>query len=117
MCDNLLKREQKSVVPSHDCVKDLADKFITYFNDKISNIRKDLEKAPISASQTPDDIFNKVDGEALDSFAEVSEDDIRKIIDSSPTQSCALDPIPTWLLKNCDDALIPVPTLIVNTSL
>ena len=44
VCDNLLNREQKSVLPSHDCVKDLADKFITYFNDKVSNIRKDLEK-------------------------------------------------------------------------
>ena len=82
VCDNLLNREQKSVLPSHDCVKDLADKFITYFNDKISNIRKDLEKAPISTSQTPHDIFIKFDGEVLDSFTEVSEDDIRKIIHS-----------------------------------
>ena len=117
MCDNLLNREQKSVLPSHDCVKDLADKFITYFNDKISNIRKDLEKAPISTSQTPHNIFSKFDGEVLDSFTEVSEDDIRKIILSSPTKSCALDPIPTWLLKKCEDELIPVLTLIVNTSL
>ena len=117
MCDNLLNREQKSVLPSHDCVKDLADKFITYFNDKISNIRKDLEKAPISTSQTPHDIFIKFDGEVLDSFTEVSEDDIRKIIHSSPTKSCALDPIPTWLLKKCEDELIPILTLIVNTSL
>ena len=53
MCDSLLNREQKSVLPSHDCVQDLADKFVTYFNDKISNIRKDLDKAPISTSQTP----------------------------------------------------------------
>ena len=87
VCDNLLNREQKSVLPSHDCVKDLADKFITYFNDKISNIRKDLEKAPILTSQTPHDIFIKFDGEVLDSFTEVSEDDIRKIIHSSPTKS------------------------------
>ena len=117
VCDNLLNREQKSVLPTHDCVKDLADKFITYFNDKISNIRKDLEKAPISTSQTPHDIFIKFDGEVLDSFTEVSDDDIRKIIHSSPTKSCALDPIPTWLLKKCEDELIPVLTLIVNTSL
>ena len=47
---------------------------------KLSNIRKDLEKAPISTSQTPQDIFNNFDGEVLDSFTEVSEDDIRKII-------------------------------------
>ena len=86
---------------THDCVKDLADKFITYFNDKISNIRKDLEKA-----QTPQEIFNKFDGEVLDSFTEVSEDDIRKNIHSSPTKSCALDPIPTWLLKKCEDVRI-----------
>ena len=117
VCENLLNREQKSILPSHDCVKDLADKFIIYFNDKISNIRKDLEKAPISTSQTPQDIFNNFDGEVLDSFTEVSEDDIRKIIYSSPTKSCALDSIPTWLLKKCDDELIPVLTLIVNTSL
>ena len=117
MCDNLLNREQKSVLPSHDCVKDIADKLITYFNDEISIIRKDLEKAPISTSQTPQDIFNKLDGEVLDSFTEVSEDDVRKIIHSSPTKSCALDPIPTWLLKKCEDELIPVLTLIVDTSL
>ena len=103
VCDNLLNRWRKSVLTSHDCVKDLADKFVTYFNDRISNIRKDLEKAPISTSQTSQDIFNKFGGEVLDSFTEVSEDDIRKIINSSPTKSCALDPIPTWLLKKCED--------------
>ena len=115
MCDNLLNREQKSVLPSHDCIKDLADKSITYFNDKISTIWKDLEKAP--TSQTPQDIFNKFDGEVLDSFTEVSEDDVRNIIHSSPTKSCALDPILTWLLKKCEDELIHVLTLIVITSL
>ena len=97
--------------------KNLADKCITYLNDEISNIRKDLEKAPISTSQTPQDILNKFAGEVLDSSSEVSEDDIRKGIHSSPTKSCALDPIPMWLLKKCEDEFIPVLTLIVNTSM
>ena len=117
VCDNLLNREQKSVLPSHACVKDLAEKFITYFDNKISDIRKDLEKAPKSTSQTFQDIFIKFDGEVLDSFANLLEDDVRKIIHSLPTKSCALDPIHTWLLKKCEDELIPVLTLIVNTSL
>ena len=43
--------------------------------------------------------------------------DIRKIISSSPTKSCALDPIPTWLLNQCQDQLAPVLTTIVNASL
>ena len=117
VCDNLLNQEQKSFLSSHDWVKALADKFIIYFNDKISNIRKDLEKAPISTSQTPRDIFNKFEGKVLDSITEVLEDDVRKTIHSSPTKSCALEPIPTWLLKKCEDELISVFTLIVNTSL
>ena len=35
----------------------------------------------------------------------------------SPTKSCALDPIPTWLLKACTDSLVPLVTRIVNESL
>ena len=42
VCDNLLNREQKYVTPPYDCIKYLANKFINYFNDKISNIRKYL---------------------------------------------------------------------------
>ena len=117
MCDNLLNREQKSVLPSSDCFIYLAGECITYFIDKISNFRKDLDKAPISTWQSPQDIFNNLDGEMIDSFTEVSEDDIRKIIHSSPTKSCALYPIPTWLLKKCEDESILVLRLMMNTSL
>ena len=38
VCDNILNREQKSVIWSHDCVKDLADKFASYFNDEGQSI-------------------------------------------------------------------------------
>ena len=32
-------------------------------------------------------------------------------------KSCELDPIPTWLLKDCIDVLLPLITLIMNMSL
>ena len=35
----------------------------------------------------------------------------------SPNKSCSLDPIPTWLLKNCLDPLLPLITKIINQSL
>jgi len=35
----------------------------------------------------------------------------------SPTKSCALDPIPTFLLKEMVDVLLPNLTAMVNTSL
>ena len=49
----MLNREQKSVVPADDRIKDLDDKLIDYLYDKISNIRKDLEKEPTATPQTP----------------------------------------------------------------
>ena len=34
-CNNLLNRGQKVLLPSHECAKELADRFITFFSDKI----------------------------------------------------------------------------------
>ena len=53
----------------------------------------------------------------FDKFSEVSEADVKKIIMSSSTSSCELDPINTKLLKENIDILIPGITHIVNTSL
>ena len=50
-------------------------------------------------------------------FHQVDEEEVRKIIMESPTTSCHGDPIPTGLLKNCCDELLPVITKIVNLSL
>ena len=34
-----------------------------------------------------------------------------------PSKSCALDPLPTWLMKRCIDCVLPMLTKIVNFSL
>ena len=69
-----------------------------------------------STDQVPDSV-SIFCGVSFEQFNVVSEADIRKIISSSPTKSCALDPIPTWLRKHCQDQLTPVLTTIVNASL
>jgi hypothetical protein len=46
-----------------------------------------------------------------------TEDDVRRIIIESPTKSCTLDPIPTFLLKESIDALLPFITAMINASL
>ena len=56
-------------------------------------------------------------GDTLCNFDVVSEEYVRKIIGNSPSKSCALDPIPTTLLKQCQDQIVPALTLIVNASL
>ena len=117
VCNRLLNKEKTTVLPSHQCTNELADKFVNYFTDKIAQIREHLIKSPAETPSHLKDVNPEFTGESLECFQCVSEDEVRKIIHSSPTKSCALDPIPTWLLKQCEDQLIPVLTLIINTSL
>ena len=117
ICDRLLNREKTSVLPTHECAESLANKFVEYFNDKIELIRSNLNDS-LNHSTTQEVSYDKLfSGVPFENFTEVSEADVRKIISSSPTKSCALDPVPTWLLKQCQDQLVPVLTCIVNASL
>ena len=50
-------------------------------------------------------------------FMDATEVEIRNIVKLSPTKSCELDPLPTWLLKECIAELVPTITDIVNMSL
>ena len=117
ICDKLLNREQRSVLPLHNCATSLINTFVDYLKNKIELICGDLEESlNTSIEQLPSTapIFH---GLSFEQFRVDSESDIRKVITSSPTKSCALDPIPTWSLKQCLDQVIPVLTAIVNTSL
>ena len=49
--------------------------------------------------------------------SETTTTEVRKIIMSSPSKSCDLDPLPTILLKACLDVLIKPITDIINASL
>jgi hypothetical protein len=53
----------------------------------------------------------------MTTFNLTTEDEVQKLVMSAPTKSCNIDPIPTWLLKECLPALLPVLTKLVNASL
>ena len=50
-------------------------------------------------------------------FSVIGSDEVRKLILSSPTKSCMLDPWPTFLVKEHVDILLPSITKLVNLSL
>ena len=64
--------------------------------------------------EIPDQSFN---GVPLNCFSSVTLQEIRHIILKAPSKSCELDPLPSWLLKECVDELSPIVTSIVNASL
>ena len=112
---SLTKPLQQEQYPDSDSLQDLADAFDDFFMMKIQKIRTKLDSQdpePITIPRVPvkeEDMFL--------SFQPLTEDDVRKLIKQSPNKQCSSDPIPTWLLKECLDSLLPVLTLLVNKSL
>ena len=50
-------------------------------------------------------------------FSQPSENDVRNLIESSSKKPCKLDPMPTPLVVNCIDSLLPIITKTINLSL
>ncbi len=50
---------------------------------------------------------------SLKEFEPATEKEIKKLLANSPSKSCVLDPVPTFLVKECSDVLIPLITNIV----
>ena len=113
VANQLLHRDKQQSLPSHSDPKQLADEFATYFGEKIRKIRdsfpSDLKE---EIEKTGDDTHIP----QFDTLPSISDEDLRKIIMSSKTKSCALDPIPTTLLKQCLNPLLPVIKKIINLS-
>ena len=91
----------------------MSDRFADYFIDKIITIRNGL------CNDLPNEISDPVKpiNSFLADFNPANEAEIKKLINSSASNSCDLDPIPTWLLKQCSGEPLPIITHIVNLSL
>ena len=99
------------LLPAHSSEKSLADMFASYFTNKISKIG-DTFPTSGSFNDAPESV-----PPAFNTFKPVTEDEVSKCIKESPTQSCQLDPIPTFLLKDCLDILLLSITKLVNYAL
>ncbi len=110
--NSVLHRKPVSVLPDGASNQSLADKFADFFVDKITRIR---DAFPVSSAPNIPPPHQSVP--KFCSFAPVSEDDVRKVIMSSPTKSCSLDSFPTFLVKDCLSILLQPITRMVNLSL
>ena len=109
--NELLDKKSESVLPSHNCKKELANRFQSYFKEKIMNIRKSFQ--PAQSSQ----IFTEECNVALNAFGLCTEDELRAIISEYGVNCSPEDPIPLSLLKNNIETFIPIWLNIVNLPL
>ncbi|XP_030839454.1 uncharacterized protein LOC756739 [Strongylocentrotus purpuratus] len=105
---------QSSPLPDHSSDSELANRFATFFREKVAKVVSSFPNvvpAPASRSFAPGPHHE------LSDFCLVSLSQVRKLITSLPSKHCKLDPIPTWLLKEVLDELLPHITKLFNLSL
>ena len=69
------------------------------------------------ADHTHSPVSSSFNGHYFTKFRQLTEDEVRKLIMSSKSTMCELDPIPTSLLKGHISILLPLITKMVNLSL
>ena len=107
--NTILGKSRSSPLPSTFDSGDLPNVFSDYFTEKIRTIRNNFP--PPNPTACPDTSFA---GNPLLTFESVTDEFVLKIINSASAKSCELDPIPTTLLYQNLDILLPT---ITNTSL
>jgi hypothetical protein len=113
--NTILHRKPVPFLPDCSSLKELANKFGSFFIDKISMIRASF---PTPASNdVATGLPGHPDPHQLTCFSPVTETDVKRLIVGAPTKSCDLDPIPTQLLKSCIDVLLTPITKLINLSL
>ena len=105
--NRILSRSNTTALPSLVDEKSLANRFGSFFIDKIKKIR-DTFKHTRSKSLHPDK-----EPQTFSSFQVVTESEVLKFIKEAPSKTCSLDPCPT----QCVDILLPSLTKLVNLSL
>ena len=113
--DKMLTPEDDNTLPASDCPEKLANKFANYFDSKINSLREDLDELVVPTVNTVNS--HTPIAKRLSEFSPVSSELVRKIIMDSPNKHCQLDPLPTWMLKECIDELLPSIMEIINASL
>ena len=113
----MLHQKGKPKLPSFDSVEELADSFNNFFTSKIIRIREALDSSDMNTRFSSNQSSNQICDSVFNVFTPALQDEVRKLILSSPSKSCDLDSLPTWMLKIHLDSLLPVITKIVNLSL
>ena len=90
-----------------------ADDMGTFFIRKITNLRAEL-------ACVDDCTYSNLGDPCVSSFEKfepLEMEAVKHLVLESNTESCSLDPIPTSMVKECLDELLPVLTSIINNCL
>jgi hypothetical protein len=112
--DNLLVNKKERKLPTLYPLHELPDLFSRFFFDKIFVILQNIK-----ATVVPDERFQTppFTSSSMSNFSPLTPDVVRQCILKSAPKTCGLDPIPTPLLVECLEILLPSLTDLLNSSL
>ena len=84
--------------------------FSAYFEKKVEDIRASTSNAPLPRIQS-------TASSLMTTFGATTNEQVARLISAAPTKHYTLDPIPTWLLKDCVAELSPFLTDLFNASI
>ena len=97
-----------TMLPSNISLESLPDKFNEFFVLKTEEIRSSFDPdrpIPTNSVEFSDTFFAE--------FQLVTEDFVKSVVQEMPQKSYDLDPIPTPVLYDCLDEIIPIVTSII----
>ena len=104
----LTGNEKENPLPERENNEDLANQFADYFMNKIQTIHDSLRDCEKFHPEQNNDT------NLLEQFEPMSEEEVRKIINGMQAKSCEQDAIPTKILKEILDEVLPTLTRIIN---
>ena len=113
----LFNQEVDLTFPGYNDKTKLANDIEKFFAQKIECIRTALDTAASNLCPTVTEPLYTSCPTQLTSFTELSEEDIKGLIGRSSKKTCSLDPMPTSLVVESLDVLLPVITRMLNLSL
>ena len=104
VANELLDKNSKKVLPTHDDPKVLADKFNHFFVDKVKKIRQSIPEV----TAYPAYYSRPFIGEKLTIFRPTTKEELQKLISKNGVKTCMEDPIPSRLFSSASDIILPV---------
>ena len=111
--EKLLDKKDARILPTHTDSVALANKFNTYYIDKIDKLRESIP--PSTEKEIPR--LSNYEGEKLEMFALTNAEEVREILTDYGIKTSCEDPLPVGVLKQVIDETIPVLVELVNKSL
>ena len=108
----LSNRHPPKILPTICPSADLPSIFIKHFTNKVEKPRADIASEHVTSA-----LVTGTTAATYSSFEKVSQSTVKECILTSATKSCELDPIPSKLLIECLDSILPSLTDPLNSSL